>query len=57
MPKAESKTTTTRLSALFRDPFVRSAFERAERDEGPQPVEARSPKVLTGGQAQEMEVA
>jgi hypothetical protein len=56
MPKAESKTTTTRLSSLISDPFVRSAFERAERDEGPQPIEAKAPKVLSGGAAEELEV-
>jgi hypothetical protein len=57
MPKAESKSTTPRLSPLICDPFVRSAFERAERDEGPQPVEARAPEALSGGQTQELEVA
>jgi hypothetical protein len=27
-----NRITTTKLSALFADPFLRSAFERAERD-------------------------
>lgn len=34
MAQANSNPTTTPLSSLFRDPLVRSAFERAERDNG-----------------------
>jgi hypothetical protein len=50
MPKAESKTTTTRLSSLISDPFVRSAFERAERDEGPTPAIQDEPKAPQSGE-------
>lgn len=40
-----------RLSSLFRDPFVRRAFERAERDNGNQfAVSIRFP-VRSGGEA------
>jgi hypothetical protein len=52
MAQADSKSTTSRLSTLFRDPMVRSAFERAERDSPPMPVESvRHPLILTGGAA------
>lgn len=38
------------LSLLIRDPMVRAAFERAERDNPPLPVEpARPEPVLHGG--------
>jgi hypothetical protein len=40
---------TTNLSALFRDPVVRAAFERAERDNPALPVEPVRPTILTGG--------
>jgi hypothetical protein len=32
MSQAGYSSTTTHLSSLIRDPFVRAAFERAERD-------------------------
>ena len=45
-------TTQPRLSSLIRDPFVRAAFERAERDTGATPVESpRQNKPLQGGAA------
>jgi hypothetical protein len=45
---------TFHLSLLIRDPIVRAAFERAERDNRPEPVEADRPKVLTGGEAEKV---
>lgn len=43
------------LSRLFRDPLVRRAFERAERDNGDTfAVPARSP-VLSGGNMAEVQ--
>jgi len=50
---AEGKAKTQpRLSAFIRDPFVRAAFERAERDPGATPVEPpRQNKPLQGGAA------
>jgi hypothetical protein len=43
----------TKLSQLFTDPLVRSAFQRAERDPPPLPVEpARPAPVLVGGAAE-----
>lgn len=50
----------TALSQLFKDPDVRAAFWRAERDNPmpPLPVEAAQPKpVLIGGVAAELELA
>ena len=43
---------TTKLSSLIRDPFVRAAFEAAERD-GLEPVTAlvETPPCLRGGAA------
>lgn len=53
--------TQPRLSSLIRNPFVRSAFERAERDNGAALVETPRPlKPLKGGEAKvirELEVA
>lgn len=40
------------LSSLFRDPFVRAAFQRAEKDGGASfAVPAPRRPVLTGGEA------
>lgn len=41
---------TTRLSQLFRDPFLRAAFKAAE-DDGLAPVDSDRPKTLRGGAA------
>lgn len=41
---------TTRLSQLFRDPFLRAAFKAAE-DDGLVPVDIDRPKTLRGGAA------
>jgi hypothetical protein len=50
----------TRISALIKDPVVRAAFERAERDCGQTfAIPNDRPKVLDGGAAErvcEMEV-
>ena len=61
MAQAIERPTIFRLSALFTDPVVRSAFERAERDNPPAPVAVesrpRSP-VLNGSEAvSELELA
>lgn len=51
MPEGKAPT-QPRLSSLIRDPFVRAAFERAERDAGATPVEPpRQNKPLQGGAA------
>ena len=43
---------TTNLSSLIRDPFVRAAFEAAERDGlAPLAVLTGTPPSLNGGQA------
>lgn len=49
-------TTTAPLSSLIRDPAVRAAFERAERDSG-QAFAIPTPRapVLNGGAAQKRE--
>jgi hypothetical protein len=53
MARATKYPITIPLSSLCRDPFVRSAFEQAERDNGPLPVEATvRPTILTGGAIQ-----
>jgi hypothetical protein len=40
------------ISQLIKDPMVRAAFERAERDNPPAPVQARRPAPkLDGGEA------
>lgn len=51
--------TRTRLSRLFRDPYLRAAFERADRDRGePMLVPAKNPRpVLQGGAAEKREAA
>lgn len=50
MAKAIVKSSTFHLSLLIRDPIVRAAFERAERDSRLSPVEpARPEPVLSGG--------
>lgn len=57
MAKADSESTTTPLSKLFRDPLVRDAFERAERDFGSAfAVLPTNPSTLAGGAAENMEV-
>lgn len=45
------------LSPMFRDPMLRAAFQRAERDTGPEPVVVCPPKapVLTDGAAAKIE--
>lgn len=50
--------TNTPLSSLIRDPAVRAAFERAERDNG-QAFAVPTPRapVLAGGAAQKREAA
>lgn len=52
-------TPNIRLSTLFRNPFVRAAFERAERDNGAAfTVPARAPRrPLVGSAARPLEVA
>jgi hypothetical protein len=59
MAQADSQTTTIRLSSLFRDPLVRSAFERAarpERDSGAAfAIVPPNPVTLAGGAAEPME--
>jgi hypothetical protein len=57
MAQANSKPTTTRLSALIKDPFVRSAFARAERDLGDDHAamaEEDHPRRLDGGAAERL---
>lgn len=55
MPQADSHIA---LSRLFADPYLRRAFERAERDQGGAcAVPAPKPPVLTGGAALAAEVA
>jgi hypothetical protein len=45
-----------RLSTIIRDPFVATAFRRAERDAGDAPVEVPcAPRPLVGGAAQRIE--
>jgi len=39
------------LSRLFRDPFIRRAFERAERDNGDTFAEPVRSPTLSGGEA------
>jgi hypothetical protein len=52
MAQANRENSTTRLSALFSDDFVRRAFERAERDNPPVAVEAEPVRpVLNGSDA------
>jgi hypothetical protein len=49
--------TSTSISSLIRDPFVRAAFERAERDNGEAFAIQPAPEPeLTGGAAAEMEM-
>jgi hypothetical protein len=49
MAQADSQNTTP-LSAMFTDPTLRAAFERAERDgTAPLAVAADRPRILTGG--------
>ena len=59
---ARAETNNTVLSSLFRDPFVRAAFEAAERDGlAPLAVLIETPPSLDGGAAvvsdRELEVA
>lgn len=48
---ADARYTRVRVSTLISDPFVRRAFERAERDAGAAPMFATTPSapVLSGG--------
>ncbi|WP_163264924.1 hypothetical protein [Chelativorans alearense] len=49
--------TPRRLSNLICDPFVRDAFDRAERDDGACfAVPATTPPVLTGGDTKQLEM-
>ena len=52
---ANSHTTTKPLSAMFRDPYLRAAFQAAE-DDGLAPafVESDHPRTLDGGAAERM---
>jgi hypothetical protein len=54
MAQAADYSIRFRLSSLIADPFVRAAFQRAERDNPPLPVmPTASPRpVLTGGAAE-----
>jgi hypothetical protein len=56
-----NRISTTKLSDLIRDPIVRAAFQRAERDYGQAfAVPTDRPQVLNGGAAErvrELEVA
>jgi hypothetical protein len=46
---------TTKLSAMFRDPFLRAAFEASEDDGlAPALVETDHPRTLDGGAAERM---
>jgi hypothetical protein len=46
---------TTKLSSMFRDPFLRAAFEAAEDDGlAPALVETDHPRTLDGGAAERM---
>jgi hypothetical protein len=52
MTRADQKT-TTKLSTLFVDPFLRAAFEAAEDDGlAPALVEIDNPKTRNGGAAE-----
>jgi hypothetical protein len=54
MPKTDSKY-TTKLSVMFRDPFLRAAFEAAEDDGlAPALVKTDHPRTLDGGAAERM---
>jgi hypothetical protein len=54
MAQADSKS-TTKLSSMFRDPFVRAAFQAAEDDGlAPALVETDHPRTLDGGAAERM---
>ncbi len=51
MAQADSNN-TTKLSSLIRDPFVRAAFEAAERDgTAPAAVTVENPPTVLGGAA------
>ena len=48
-----NRESTTKLSSLIRDPVVRAAFERAERDYGQTfAIPGDRPQVLNGGAAE-----
>jgi hypothetical protein len=52
MTQAENHNITNRLSLLIRDPFVRAAFQAAERDGlAPLAVLNDAPPALSGGEA------
>jgi len=58
MAQADSQSSTSRLSSLFRDPLVRNAFERAERNDlgDAFAIVPVRPVILAGGAAENMEV-
>jgi hypothetical protein len=50
-----TKQDTTKLSSMFRDPFLRAAFKAAEDDGlAPALVETDHPRTLDGGAAERM---
>jgi hypothetical protein len=54
MAQADS-TNTTKLSSMFRDPYLRAAFQAAEDDGlAPALVETDHPRTLDGGAAERM---
>lgn len=58
---SEQRTIRAPLSALIQDPRVRAAFERAEHNQGPEPLATvilvpRHPKPLAGADALELAV-
>jgi hypothetical protein len=58
MPNLFATPATPHLSTLIRNPFVRRAFERAEREDGTAPAIATAEprKPLQGGAEARMEV-
>ena len=53
MSQAKRHSSIKQLSTLFRDPFVRTAFEAAERDGlAPAMAEVDQPRTLDGGAAE-----
>jgi len=56
MAEANQDSNTIRTSKLFRDPFLREAFARAERDNGDTfAIVPVRPITLAGGAAEPME--
>ena len=52
--QAKTQSTTPSLSSLIRDPFVRSAFERAERDNDALGAVVDNPPSLDSGAAEQL---